>query len=62
MPAFYFSRILYKIKNKEKMKKYELTSETKVINGVKLHRIKALISFGDVKNGDLGGWIESEQN
>lgn len=28
------------------MKKYELTSETKVINGVELHRIKALKSFG----------------
>ena len=44
------------------MKKYELTSETKVINGVELHRIKALESFGNVKNGDLGGWIESEKN
>ena len=44
------------------MKKYELTSETKVINGVKLHRIKALNSFGNIKKGDLGGWIESEQN
>ena len=44
------------------MKKYELTSETKVINGVKLHRIKALNSFGNIYEGDLGGWIESEQN
>ena len=44
------------------MKKYELTSETKVINGLELHRIKAIESFGDVKNGDLGGWIESEKN
>ena len=44
------------------MKKYELTSETKVINGVKLHRIKALESFGNIKEGDLGGWIESEKN
>ena len=42
------------------MKKYELTSETKVINGVKLHRIKALESFGNIYEGDLGGWIESE--
>ena len=31
------------------MKKYELTSETKVINGVELHRIKALESFGNLK-------------
>ena len=44
------------------MKKYELTSETKVINGVKLHRIKALNSFGNTNEGDLGGWIESEKN
>lgn len=44
------------------MKKYELTSETKVINGVELHRIKALKSFGSVKKGELGGWVESEKN
>ena len=44
------------------MKKYELTSETKVNNGVKLHRIKALNSFGDINKGDLGGWIEGEKN
>ena len=44
------------------MKKYELTSETKVINGVELHRIKALKSFGNIKEGNLGGWIESEKN
>ena len=45
-----------------KMKKYELTSETKVINGVELHRIKALESFGNIKEGELGGWIEREEN
>ena len=44
------------------MKKYELTSETKVINGVEVHRIKALKSFGNIKKGELGGWIESEKN
>lgn len=44
------------------MKKYELISETKVINGVELHRIKALKSFGNIKEGELGGWIESEKN
>ena len=45
------------------MKKYELTNETKVINnGVELHRIKALEDFGNVKKGDLGGWIEKEEN
>ena len=44
------------------MEKYELISETKVINGVELHRIKALDSFGSVKKGELGGWVESEKN
>ena len=44
------------------MKKYELTRETKVIDGVELHRIKALNSFGNIKKGELGGWIESEKN
>lgn len=40
------------------MEKYEITRETKVIDGVELHRIKAFKSFGNVKKGDLGGWIE----
>ena len=44
------------------MKKYKLTSETKVFNGVELHRIKALKSFGNINKGELGGWIESEKN
>ena len=45
------------------MKKFELTSETKInIFGKKLFRIKALISFGDVKAGETGGWVEKEEN
>ena len=45
------------------MKKYELTAETKVnAFGKTLFRIKALISFGEVKEGDLGGWVEKEEN
>lgn len=40
------------------MEKYEITSETKVIDDVVLHRIKVLKSFGDIKKGELGGWIE----
>ena len=43
-------------------KKYELTDETLEWKGHILHRIKALRDFGDVKAGDLGGWIESEDN
>ena len=44
------------------MKKYELTSETKVADEKTLHRIKALVSFGNVAAGELGGWIEKEEN
>ena len=45
------------------MKKFELTSEfiTNVL-GAKLFRIKALIEFGDVSAGELGGYIEKEEN
>lgn len=46
----------------ENMKKYELTTESKEYYGRKLFRIKALVSFGNVKKGELGGWIEKEQN
>ena len=46
----------------EAKKKYELTSETIKFNGVTLHRIKALKNFSDVKAGDLGGWVEKEEN
>ena len=44
------------------MKKYELTKESKIVNGITLFRIKALRDFGNVKKGDLGGWIEKESN
>ena len=45
------------------MKKYELlNTDTKIVFEKKLFRIKALISFGDVKEGDIGGYIESEKN
>lgn len=44
------------------IKKYELTDETCVHEGRTLRRIKALRNFGEVKAGDLGGWIESEEN
>ena len=45
------------------MKKFELTSETKInVFGKKLFRIKALISFADVEAGETGGWVEKEGN
>ena len=43
-------------------KKYELSNETIEIDGITLHRIKALKDFSDVKAGDLGGWVEKEDN
>ena len=49
-------------KEAEEVKKYELTSETKVFLGKTLYRIKALVQFGNVNAGDLGGWIEKEEN
>ena len=44
------------------MKKYELTTETLQLAGLTLHKIKAVKNFGSVKAGELGGWIESEEN
>ena len=44
------------------MKKFELTTNSKMYLGKKLFQIKALISFGNVKEGDLGGFIEKEDN
>ena len=44
------------------MKKFELTTESIDVNGVKLYRIKSLINFGAVKAGKLGGYVEKEEN
>ena len=48
------------------MKKFEFTGETKTISllfrTATLHRIRAVEEFGLVKVGDLGGWIEKEEN
>ncbi len=44
------------------MKKYELTTNTKVFDGKTLYQIRALVSFGTVNAGDLGGYIEKEDN
>ena len=46
----------------EATKKYELSNITIEFNGVTLHRIKALKDFSNVKAGDLGGWVEKEDN
>lgn len=46
------------------MMKYKLTGETKLWFDRTLHRIRALIDIKEhgVKKGDLGGWIENEEN
>ena len=44
------------------MKKFILTDETIEMFGVTLHRIKAVRSFGNVKEGDWGGVVEKEEN
>ena len=50
----------------EEIKKYELTDEIKEWQGHTLHRIRALkdfeVSCDEVKAGDLGGWVEGENN
>jgi len=44
-------------------KKYELLkNDTIEHHGRTLYRIRALIDFGDVKAGDLGGYIQYEHN
>ena len=45
------------------IKKFELDLSTKItVFGVELFRIKALISFGNVKKGEFGGYVEKEEN
>ena len=50
------------------MKKFEFTGETKTtVNGIVLHRIKALVRIDlgystIIEVGDLGGWLEKEDN
>lgn len=44
-------------------KKYELVPETVTkLYGRSMYRIRALKDFSDVKKGDLGGYVESEEN
>ena len=45
------------------MKKFERTAEFVTnVSGKKLFRIKALVAFGVVEKGELGGFIEKEDN
>lgn len=42
--------------------KYKLTEECKMYSGHKVYRIKSTSEFSDVQDGELGGWVESENN
>lgn len=45
------------------MAKYKLLKdETKVVDGITLYRVRAAKTFGNVKKGDVGGFIESPDN
>ena len=44
------------------MKKFILTANTIDFYGIELYQIKALKDFNDVKAGDLGGYVEVEEN
>ena len=46
----------------KRMNKYKLTGETTGFRGKILYRIIACKTFGDVHEGELGGWIESYEN
>lgn len=43
-------------------RKYKFIEEKTIGCDIVLHRIQAVRDFGDVKCGDIGGWIESEEN
>ena len=43
-------------------KRYEFTGETMDFFGRTLHRIRSLRAFSDINVGDIGGWIEKEEN
>ena len=42
--------------------KYKLTKNTKDFYGTTLYQIEAIVSFGSIIKGELGGYIEKEGN
>lgn len=50
------------VKEKSTGKKYEMTDETITFDGSVLHRIRAVRDFYYAKAGELGGYIEKEEN
>lgn len=56
------NKIIEMYENKDKT--FEFTGETLLHNKVTLNRIRAVVDIpeADVKKGDIGGWIEKEDN
>ena len=44
------------------MGKYELTDNYKIVKDIKVYQIRAIKDFGFIKKGELGGFIEREEN
>mgnify|MGYP001582167621 CR=1 FL=1 len=44
------------------IKKFKLTNKIEEHYGITFHQIEYLKDFADIKKGDLGGWIEKEDN
>ncbi|MDO5567588.1 MAG: hypothetical protein Q4G59_13080, partial [Planctomycetia bacterium] len=43
--------------------KFYMTDESKTLpNGIKVYRIVAVRSFGHIKKGDFGGWLQYAEN
>jgi len=49
-------------KGGEILKKFILTETTKEFFGITLYQIKAARAFGGIEEGELGGWVEKEEN
>lgn len=42
--------------------KFELTEDRIILDGKRLRRVRALRSFGSIQEGEVGGWVEKEEN
>lgn len=42
--------------------KFELTEDVIIFDGKRLRRVRALRSFGSIQEGEVGGWVEKEEN
>lgn len=42
--------------------KFELTEDVRILDGKRLRRVRALRNFGSIQKGEVGGWVEKEEN